>query len=193
MFEKKHKIGDCIAKLRKDKGWTQNELAEKLQVSDKAISKWESNKGEPSNVFLPALAELFDVSLYYLMIGKENEILTLELIAKNDDVVNAEKFIGKNYSDEKGNCLLHYVYKYNSVNIFKKYKVSELMQEKYSLADYGIDNYLYMTIVSDKLSKDFFLNLHIDSISQIGSSYYNDKLCDFITNNINESIVKTIF
>lgn len=42
LFQKKHKIGDTIAKLRKEKGWTQNELADKLQVSDKAISKWES-------------------------------------------------------------------------------------------------------------------------------------------------------
>ena len=33
MFNKKHKIGDVISKFRKEKGWTQIELAEKLQVS----------------------------------------------------------------------------------------------------------------------------------------------------------------
>ncbi len=59
LFQKKHKIGDTIAKLRKEKGWTQNELADKLQVIDKAISKRKSNKGDPSIEFLPALAELF--------------------------------------------------------------------------------------------------------------------------------------
>ena len=37
-----HSIGKVIAALRKTKGWTQVELAEKFQVSDKAISKWES-------------------------------------------------------------------------------------------------------------------------------------------------------
>ena len=36
-----HSIGKTIAELRKAKGWTQIELAEKLQVSDKTISKWE--------------------------------------------------------------------------------------------------------------------------------------------------------
>lgn len=73
LFNKKHKIGDTIAKLRKEKGWTQAEIAEKLQVSDKAVSKWESNKGEPSIEFLPKLAELFDVSLDYLMTGEEKK------------------------------------------------------------------------------------------------------------------------
>lgn len=40
LFGKKHSIGKTIAKLRKEKDWTQIELAEKLQVSDKAVSKW---------------------------------------------------------------------------------------------------------------------------------------------------------
>ncbi len=86
----KHKIGNCIATLRKEKGWTQSQLAEKLQISDKAISKWESNKGDPSLEFLPELARLFDVTLDFLMTGKQQEekfitISKIELCAKNDD------------------------------------------------------------------------------------------------------------
>ena len=42
-----HSIGKTIASLRKSKGWTQVELAEKLNVSDKAVSKWESEAGFP--------------------------------------------------------------------------------------------------------------------------------------------------
>ena len=68
-----HKIGDIIAKLRKEKGWTQNELAKQLQVSDKAISKWESNKGDPSIEFLPILSQLFNVTIDYLMTGEKQE------------------------------------------------------------------------------------------------------------------------
>lgn len=37
LFTKKHSIGKTIAELRKEKGWTQIELAEKLQVSDKGL------------------------------------------------------------------------------------------------------------------------------------------------------------
>ena len=35
------KFGQFILKLRKEKGWTQLELAEKLNITDKAVSKWE--------------------------------------------------------------------------------------------------------------------------------------------------------
>ena len=63
-------IGKTIAELRKATGWTQIELAEKLQVSDKAISKWEQEGGIPSVEFFPALAEVFGVSIDYLMTGK---------------------------------------------------------------------------------------------------------------------------
>lgn len=126
LFQKKHKIGDTIAKLRKEKGWTQNELADKLQVSDKAISKWESNKGEPSIEFLPALAELFGVTLDYLMTGKEVEekIITmskLELCAKKDDpnILKDFSYSSAHTKDEDGNTLLYYVKKYNSLKVLK--------------------------------------------------------------------------
>ena len=68
-----HDIGKTIAELRKEKGWTQIELAEKLQVSDKAISKWEKGGGTPSIEFFPILAELFGVSIDYLITGKNEE------------------------------------------------------------------------------------------------------------------------
>ena len=66
-----HSIGKTIAELRKAKGWTQIELAEKLNVSDKAVSKWEKDNGSPSIEFFPILAELFEVSIDYLMTGKK--------------------------------------------------------------------------------------------------------------------------
>ena len=72
-FGNKHSVGKTIAELRKDKGWTQLELAEKLQVSDKAVSKWEKDNGSPSVEFFPVLAELFGVSIDYLMTGKKVE------------------------------------------------------------------------------------------------------------------------
>ena len=68
-----HSIGKTIAELRKAKGWTQIELAEKLQVSDKAISKWEKDGGIPSVEFFPLLASLFNVSIDYLMTGNNQE------------------------------------------------------------------------------------------------------------------------
>jgi len=68
-----HSIGKTIAELRKAKGWTQVQLAEKLGVSDKAVSKWESEGGFPEVSQFPVLASIFDVSIDYLMTGKKDE------------------------------------------------------------------------------------------------------------------------
>ena len=68
-----HSIGKTIAELRKAKGWTQVELAEKLGVSDKAVSKWESEGGFPEITQFPTLASIFGVSIDYLMTGKKEE------------------------------------------------------------------------------------------------------------------------
>lgn len=68
-----HSIGKTIASLRKSKGWTQVELAEKLNVSDKAVSKWESEAGFPEISQLPAMANLFGVTIDYIMTGKTAE------------------------------------------------------------------------------------------------------------------------
>lgn len=97
----KHSIGKTIASLRKSKGWTQVELAEKLDISDKTISKWESEAGMPEISQLPALSKLFDVSIDFLMTGKIDEMISLDdmdsvkrmfYLIKNDDAENYIKY-----------------------------------------------------------------------------------------------------
>ena len=65
-------VGQRIAKLRKASGWSQMELAEKLNVSDKTVSKWE-NGGMPSIDLLPGLSSLFGVSIDYLLTGNDKK------------------------------------------------------------------------------------------------------------------------
>ena len=65
------KVTGCfIAQLRKELGLTQKELAEKLEVTDKAISRWETGKGLPDTSLLKPLAEIFGVSVGELLSGK---------------------------------------------------------------------------------------------------------------------------
>lgn len=64
-------IGVTIAKLRRQNGLTQTALAEKLSVSNKAVSKWESGQGYPDITLFPQIAEIFGVSVDYLMLGEE--------------------------------------------------------------------------------------------------------------------------
>ncbi len=63
------RMGTTIAKLRKKLGLTQRQLAEQLNVSDKAVSKWECGGGYPEITILPAMSELFGVSVDYLLKG----------------------------------------------------------------------------------------------------------------------------
>lgn len=118
-----HSIGKTIAELRKAKGWTQIELAEKLQVSDKTISKWEKDSGAPSIEFFPALAKVFGVSIDYIMTGKktEPEIITMskiELCAKNDDLDLIGNFMPDTI-DENKQTFIDYVRKYKAKNVYK--------------------------------------------------------------------------
>lgn len=65
------KVTGCfIAQLRKELGLTQKELAEKLEVTDKAISRWETGKGLPDTSLLKPLAEILGVSVGELLSGK---------------------------------------------------------------------------------------------------------------------------
>ena len=60
-------LGKMISSLRKKKGMTQAELAEKMGVTDKAVSKWERDLSCPDISSLPKLAEIFDISVDELM------------------------------------------------------------------------------------------------------------------------------
>ena len=64
------KIGNLIYQLRKEKNMTQLQLAEKLGVSDKAVSKWERGLGSPDLSIMPKLSEIFGVDLEKLLTGE---------------------------------------------------------------------------------------------------------------------------
>lgn len=74
----KKSIGSFIAALRKASGLTQRELAERLNVSDKAVSRWEREESLPDLSLIPAIAEIFGVTADELLRGeraKEGESL----------------------------------------------------------------------------------------------------------------------
>ena len=68
MFEiDKGKFGAFVAQLRKEKGLMQKDLAEKLYVSDKAVSKWERGLSIPDVAILVPLAEILGVTVTELL------------------------------------------------------------------------------------------------------------------------------
>lgn len=66
-------LGNRIANLRKEKGLTQQELANKLFVTDKTISSWESNRTEPNLEIIIRLSEILEISAGYLIYGDSNK------------------------------------------------------------------------------------------------------------------------
>lgn len=95
-------LNERIKKLRKEKGWTQLQLAEKLNVTDKAVSKWEVGETNPDLTLIVTIASLFGVSIDYLLTGKKEE----EKISLDD--MDSEK-------------RMHYLIKKDDIEGFLKY------------------------------------------------------------------------
>ena len=67
-------IGNVISELRRKNNMTQLDLAKRLEISDKAISKWETGQSYPDITLFPALSEIFGVTIDYLMMGERKGI-----------------------------------------------------------------------------------------------------------------------
>ena len=89
------KIGKFIQKLRKEKELTQQELANKLNVTDRAVSKWETGRGLPDLSIIKTLCEELDISI--------NELLSGEKLTKKEYNEKLEENIEKTieYTNDK--------------------------------------------------------------------------------------------
>ena len=64
------KVGELIYKLRKEKGLTQKQLADQMNISDRTISKWERGYGCPDVTLLPSLSTLLGVNIENILDGE---------------------------------------------------------------------------------------------------------------------------
>lgn len=99
----KQKFGAFVAMLRKEKGFTQKELAERLFISDKAVSKWETAVSVPNIDLLIPLADLLGVTVTELLMcermGQDNVLDTIQV----EQVVKT----AVSYSEEKQTRAYH--------------------------------------------------------------------------------------
>lgn len=85
MNEKENKtFADVIVELRKEKGMTQQELADKLHITDKAVSKWERNLSYPDITSISKLANILGVDSSYLIDICKNKDSNNPYIKKNN-------------------------------------------------------------------------------------------------------------
>lgn len=85
-------ISENLKRLRKEKGLTQEQLADRLSVSFQAVSKWECGDGYPDIVMLPSIAQIFGVSL--------DELVGMQKICSSEE---AEKILAQvDMNESKG-------------------------------------------------------------------------------------------
>ena len=98
------KIGKFIASKRKEQGLTQLQLAEKLGITDRAVSKWETGKSLPDASLMPELCKLLKITINDLLCGEvisvenyneKTEKALLEMI-KKEEMQNKELMMYEN-------------------------------------------------------------------------------------------------
>ncbi|MBK5261353.1 MAG: helix-turn-helix transcriptional regulator [Peptostreptococcaceae bacterium] len=84
------KIGLFLSTVRKEKGFTQEQLAEKLGVSQRSVSRWETGKSMPDYSLLPIICEVVEINVAELLNAKR---IDGESVAKNDVTNTAHTMI----------------------------------------------------------------------------------------------------
>lgn len=95
------RTGAFIQQTRKEMGMTQKELAEKLHISDKTISKWETGKGLPDVSLLPLVCETLHININEFLAGEK--LPPNELAKKAED--NTLSLLRENYESKKRNIV----------------------------------------------------------------------------------------
>ena len=90
------KIGKFIASCRKEQGLTQASLAEKLGVSDRAVSKWETGKSMPDSGIMLELCEFLKINVNEFLSGEH--ITTENYNAKSEELILSLKSENENYA-----------------------------------------------------------------------------------------------
>ena len=102
-------FGKFIAEQRKAKGYTQKELAEKLGVTDKAISRWENGHGYPDIVLLEPLAKELEITIVELMHSKLKDNADFSSQKVDEAISNAIDITISNRKLERKTTILIYI------------------------------------------------------------------------------------
>ena len=93
----KRKLGAFIARLRRENGMTQKELAHRLMITDKAVSKWETGVSMPDTALLIPLSQILKVSVTELLLCEKRE----HVLPMEEEQVEAVVQTAVQYGDQK--------------------------------------------------------------------------------------------
>ncbi|MBQ8901437.1 MAG: helix-turn-helix transcriptional regulator [Bacilli bacterium] len=168
-----NKLGVVISKLRKEKGLTQKDLADKLNISDKAVSRWETGGSSPNMEMLLRISQFFNVPL--------NDLITAR-VSSDDKDDNLVKEIIQEFSEmNKRNSkrirtvilatiiivviLTIAIIFTNSYNRFKVYNVNLESEEIYSVTGIYVETKIKDSLYLDSLKIRNYEYSETDTIS----------------------------
>jgi len=151
------KISNLIKTKRKEKGLTQEELAQKINVTEKAISRWETGRGTPDISLLVPLSEELGVSVSEILKGKEDkkeEKSILEIV---------------NYIDQTKKKKNKYVIPIITI----VYGVLLLLYLWYLRVEYNVARYIKISYLGDLVLNLFFMSVVFITNRFIANNYYD--------------------
>ena len=118
-------LGNKIAALRKEMGLTQEGLAQKLEVTNQSVSKWESDQCCPDIQLLPKISDIFGITLDALF-GRETAAPTApDLPWEDDNVLRAVLFVGRTLIDgHEAAGKIEFQYEGPALNIHSDFSVT---------------------------------------------------------------------
>lgn len=170
-------IGKLIAELRKEKGMTQKELAEKLNITDRAVSKWEREICCPDISLLEDLSKILDIPIHNLISGKRNKEKITE-----DTITNTIKYandsIRKKIFRISNNILIGIIIIALTLLVFFNIKLQIQFNSKYKTD-------LYPYILEKCLVNFDNIETNLDVILE-NQGKYSDEDYKYIINTINK-------
>lgn len=161
-------FSENLQNLRKMKQISQEQLAEKLEVSRQAVSKWESGNGYPETEKLIAICEILDCSMDHLVKGK----ITIDLAGEKAKYETMQNKFSKGISFGVGMMLLGVTILLYFIGLSRKMQGSELLQGQYGI--WGV----VILLICIFLSLPIFIAL---GINQDNFRKKNPKLSNFYT------------
>jgi len=163
-----NKVGKLIQTLRKQKKLTQQDLADKLGVSPKTISKWETGGGLPDISFLKRISEIFNITIEELLDGTLNNKENINIKKKNKIIfiipiiIIIMLLVTILIINNKNNK----VEEINTCTVIRTYYIDNIGKS-------NDDNYLYITVHEYQVEGTYTLKLPklISGNLEVGNNY----------------------
>ena len=183
-------IGKFIQEKRKEKNLTQKELAYKLGVTDKAVSKWERGQGCPDVSILEILSKELGVSILEILKGRiiENEII--KVTEANDYIQETIKYTKNNIKETINKIITFLIIAISLILLILNIENIINLNKKY-MYDFDTENHQTIKKNVEKIEKNTKIILNNQGIYE--KEDYN-KICDILNNNLksikNEKLLK---